>query len=215
MIKFVVDLRGMKRFKKNPADTDLSSNDIMTDVKAMTNAKDVFRKMTNTTQYSQQFGARPSELKDHRVLNTKSFSKLAISQVLKPNIVAMLSRWLTINDQEKFTERIFGTVREMYTVIKSLLAEVPTSQDHHSDHIELEATPPRFDKILLAQAERRRDNSKGDSTLSADIRRRRTKSYFEAVDFKVGSRHRDNDPFRLDRKCLYLGPPMIDTKAFK
>ena len=181
----------------------------------MTNAKEVFRRMTNTTQYANQFGAKPAELKDHKVLDKKSFAKLGISQVLKPNIVQMLSRWLTINDQEKFTERIFTTVREMYTVVKNMIADVPTSQDHHSEHIELQATPPRFDKILLAQAERRRVNSKGDPALSADIRRRRTKSYFAAVDYKIGSRHRDADTFRLDPNNLYLGPPMIDTKTFK
>ena len=28
----------------------------------------------------------------------------------------MLSRWLTINDQDKFSSRIFYTVREMFTV---------------------------------------------------------------------------------------------------
>ena len=99
----------------------------MTDVAAIPNAKDVFRRMTNTTQYAKQFGARPAELKDHKVLNNKPFNKLAISQVLKPNIVQMLSRWLTINDQEKFTERIFVTVREMFTVVKNLIADVPSS----------------------------------------------------------------------------------------
>ena len=71
-----------------------------------------------------------------------------MSQVLKPEIVKMIDRWLALNDQEKFTERIFVTVREMYTLVKNMLADVPTSQDHHSTHIELEAKPPRFDKIL-------------------------------------------------------------------
>ena len=79
MIKFVVDLRGMKRFKKNPADVDLASSDIMSDVKQMANAKDVFRRMTNTTQYAKQFGAKPAELKDHKVLDKKTFNKLGIS----------------------------------------------------------------------------------------------------------------------------------------
>mmetsp|Transcript_40377 Transcript_40377/g.52939 ORF Transcript_40377/g.52939 Transcript_40377/m.52939 type:complete len:195 (+) Transcript_40377:258-842(+) len=149
VIKFVVDLRGMKRFKKNACEEGLSSSEIFSDVKNMPNAKDVFRKMTNTTQYAKQFGARPKELQDFKVLNKKPFNKLAIAQVLKPNIVAMISRWLGINDQEKFTERIFNTVREMFTVVKNLLADVPTSQDFHANHIDLEAKPPRFDKILL------------------------------------------------------------------
>jgi len=45
--------------------------------------------------------------------------------------------------------------------------------------------------------------------------RSRFKSYFETVDFKIGSRHRDDVKGRLDRNNLYLGPPMIDAKAFK
>ena len=98
VIKFIVDMRGMKRFKKNPAADAMSSTEIMSDVKNMPNAKSVFRKMTNTTQYAQQFGARPKELKDYKVLDKKPLGKLSISQVLKPEITQMLSRWLAIND---------------------------------------------------------------------------------------------------------------------
>ena len=49
----------------------------------------------------------------------KPFTKLPCSQILKPQITAMLSRWLAMNDQEKFTSRIFFTVREMFTVVKT------------------------------------------------------------------------------------------------
>ena len=41
------------------------------------------------------------------------------------------------------------------------------------------------------------------------------RSGFEAIDFKIGARHRDQTVGRLEPKSLYLGPPMIDTKAFK
>jgi len=105
----------------------------------------------------------------------------------------MLNRWLEMNDQDKFTERVFVTVREMYTLVKNLLADVPTSQDHHATHIELEATPVRFDKIIVTHSERRRINSMGCPVLASDIRGRAKKSYFAAVDYKLGSRHRDND----------------------
>ena len=44
---------------------------------------------------------------------------------------------------------------------------------------------------------------------------RRIKSYFEATDFKIGSKHRDMTPSRLQPIQFYDGPPMIDTKAFK
>lgn len=44
---------------------------------------------------------------------------------------------------------------------------------------------------------------------------RRTKSYFESVDFKIGSKHRDMTPDKMGFAEKYDGPPMIDTKAFK
>ena len=44
---------------------------------------------------------------------------------------------------------------------------------------------------------------------------RRTKSYFEGVEFKVGSRHNDTVNGRLDPTNIYHGPPMIDTRGFK
>jgi len=53
------------------------------------------------------------------ILKSKKFSELAISDILKADIVAILSKWLTINDQDEFTGRIYFTVREMYTVIKN------------------------------------------------------------------------------------------------
>ena len=53
-----------------------------------------------------------------------------------------------INDQEKFTGRIFFTIREMYTVVKNRVADKPTSHDTHATHGELSITLPRFDKVI-------------------------------------------------------------------
>jgi len=125
VIKFIVDMRGLKRFKQK-GDT-MSSSDLGSDVKDMSNARDVFRRMNNTTQYAQQFGAKPIDLQDFKVLAKKPLSKLAMAQVLKPEIMTMMNRWLAMNDQEKFTERIFVTIREMYTLVKGMLHDVPTS----------------------------------------------------------------------------------------
>lgn len=44
MIKTIVDLRGMKRFKKSP--TEEVSNDLPDDVTKAANAGEIFRKMT-------------------------------------------------------------------------------------------------------------------------------------------------------------------------
>ena len=217
MIKQVVDLRGLKRFKK-PAEDSQSTNDLLGH-HATPNAKEIFMKLNSTTQYNSRFGERPKPNQDFTILNERPFARLQIAQVLKPNIAQMLSRWLTINDQDKFTGRIFYTVREMFTVIKNQLAEVPTSQDQHSKHVELEARPPRFDKMITDLSTKKRQHASQmhrEKLMKSDMPlNRRTQSYFEGVDFKIGSRHNDNVKGRLDPKNIYLGPPMIDTKGFK
>lgn len=131
----------------------------------------------------------------------------------------MLSRWLTINDQDKFTGRIFYTVREMFTVVKNQLADVPTSQEMHAKHVDLTATPPRFDKMITDLSNKKRTHASQmhrEKLMQSGLPlNRRTKSYFEEVEFKVGSRHTDKVNGRLDPGSVYLGPPMIDTKGFK
>ena len=55
-----------------------------------------------------------------------------------------------------FTGRIFFTVREMFTVVKNKLADVPTSQEHHASPAELAVSLPRFDKVILGISETKR-----------------------------------------------------------
>ena len=43
----------------------------------------------------------------------------------------------------------------------------------------------------------------------------RIKSYFDPMDFKIGSRHRDLTPARMHSQTITEGAPMIDTKAYK
>ena len=119
MIKTIVDLRGLKRFKKNTAENDITSSDIMSDVRNQSNAKEIFRRMTVQSAYARQFGETPKKSQEFTVLKQKPLIKLPCAQVLKPNIAQMLSRWLAMNDQDKFTERIFYAVREMYTCVKN------------------------------------------------------------------------------------------------
>ena len=154
--------------------------------------------MAVQTNYAKNFGDRPKAKQDFNILKDKPFTKLPIAQVLKPNIAAMLSRWLTINDQDKFTGRIYYTVREMFTVIKNQLADVPTSQDFHSNHVELNATPPRFDRMIVDLNNKRRQKANSQIRLDGVANERRRKAYFEGFDFKIGSFHMDNNPGRLD-----------------
>lgn len=207
----------MKRFKKSP--TDEMSHDLPDDVTKASNAKEIFRKMTQMTQYQRQLGDKPKDKQDFNVLQSKPLLKLQCSQVLKPHIAQLLSKWLTINDQDKFTSRIFYTIREMFTVCKNQLADVPTSQENHAAHVELMATPPRFDRMItgIENGRRAKESKIAQRTFSqrASAIQRFKRSGFEAIDYKIGSKHRDQTPGRLDPKSIYLGPPMIDTKAFK
>lgn len=77
-------------------------------------------------------------------------------QILRPNVQQYLSRWLKINDQDKFTGRIYFTVREMYTVVKNQLAEVPTSHESHATLEKLNVSAPRFDKMIQSLSEKKR-----------------------------------------------------------
>ena len=104
----------------------------------------------------------------------------------------------------------------MFTVVKSLLAEVPTSQEHHATHDKIKVMLPRFDKYIQSINEKRRDQGYKNSHSAAKIRQnRREKSYGQTLDFKIGSKHRDMTPNRMGSYAFYEGPPMIDTKDFK
>ncbi len=118
-----------------------------------------------------------------------------------------------INDQDKFTERIFSTVREMFTVVKNQLADVPTTHEIHVNHPELQVTVPRFDSLLKNLSIKRLDKSR--SMYKQRENPRRQKSYFEAIDFKIGSKHRDMTPNRLGFGVKYEGPPMSNPKEDK
>lgn len=85
--------------------------------------------------------------------------------------------------------------------------------------MELTATPPRFDKMITDLSNKKRMHASSlnrEKLMHSDQPlNRRTKSYFESVEFKVGSRHNDTVNGRLDPANVYLGPPMIDTRGFK
>ena len=178
--------------------------------------------MTQMTSYSKNFGDKPKDRQDFSILESRPLINLPCAQVLKKNIAQILSRWLTINDQDKFSSRIFYTVREMFTVIKAQLHDVPTSQEIHAAHIDLSADEPRFDQMRTSIENNRRHSEHKAANRTRSQRQNREaalkrfkRSGFEALDYKVGSRHRDQTKGRLLPKSLYHGPPIIDPKSFK
>jgi len=156
VIKTVVDLKGTKRFKK-PKGSEASylSTDIDLTAGPNSNARAHFRKITTQTSYCKTFGERPKAQEDFNILKSKKFTDLSIIKILKPHVAQTLNRWLEINDQDKFTGRIYFTVREMYTVVKNQVAEVPTSHGSFLNEKQL-AKAPRFDQILTQLKETQR-----------------------------------------------------------
>lgn len=189
-------------------------DDLKLDLMNATAAKEIFRKMTTTTAYNGNFGDRPKAAQDFNILKDKQFSTLPSAQILKPHIRAMLNKWLSINDQDKFTGRIFFTIREMYTVVKNKLADVPTSHENHASLERMNMTLPRFDKMLTTMnTETRKQHTISQTRVQQP--NKRLKSYFESSDFKIGSRHRDMTPCRTIIGVGVEGAPHVDTKAWK
>jgi len=221
LIKAVIDLKGAKRFKNTEAagrSASKSPNDINLELSKDPNqVKLLFRKLQMNTAYGQQFGSKPQAEDDFNILKEKSFAKLPISQILKPDARTYLNNWLIINDQDKFTGRIFFTVREMYTVVKNRLADVPTSHDNHGSHSELKIELPRFDKIINGiNAERRHQQTLSMSMNKVRPSAKRSKNYLMDGDFKIGSKHREFTPSRLPVNHLCDGPPKnYDAKEVK
>jgi hypothetical protein len=48
----------------------------------------------------------------------KRFSELDFASILKPAPLMMLEKWITAENEEEFTARVFFTLRDMYTIIR-------------------------------------------------------------------------------------------------
>ena len=42
-----------------------------------------------------------------------------MASVVKPQVAKMIEQWLTINEVEDFKNRIYSTIRDIYTVIRN------------------------------------------------------------------------------------------------
>lgn len=82
------------------------------------------------TSYCQTFGEKPKAAEAFSILKMKKFNELPINEILLPEVVSILTKWLTINDQDMFTGRIYFTIREMYTVIKNQIATITTNHEN-------------------------------------------------------------------------------------
>jgi hypothetical protein len=75
--------------------------------------------MNSKSNYAYTFGETPKQEESSGILKYQRFAQLSISSIVKAPIRDMIDLWLSMNDIEDFQMRIYTTVREMYTVIKS------------------------------------------------------------------------------------------------
>jgi len=150
LIKTVMDLKGQKRFKKKEGARAETAGDINMDSMTADDAKKIFRKFTTTTSYSKTFGSPPTAQADYNILKTKSLGELPIASILNQRTIAILDKWLKINDQDEYTGRIYFTVREMATVVKNQVSTATTARESFSAQKMFEKSEPaRFDKIAI------------------------------------------------------------------
>ena len=91
-------------------------------------ARREYWKMHTSTDYVLSYGTFEKPKEDHEILKTKRLSDLSQSSILKVEIRDMLEHWLSINNVEEFTQRIYATLRNMYTYLKSEQAPTTTEK---------------------------------------------------------------------------------------
>lgn len=125
VIKKVMELQGAKKLKLSNKSRNMQMQ-TTTDVRnvSVEDAKREFWKLNSVSSYASNFGATTKHEEQSGILKYQKFGQLAISGILKQEIKDMIDNWLSMNDVEDFTLRIYTTVRDMYTVIKNQNAPV-------------------------------------------------------------------------------------------
>lgn len=81
-------------------------------------------------------------------MHSKSFRQQELSKIFQEQSATYLEKWIQINkDDEKFTKRIFVTIRDMNTVVKNcIIIPDSTLTRHYTKKVAERA--PRFDRII-------------------------------------------------------------------
>jgi hypothetical protein len=82
------------------------------------------------------------------VLKNKKFKQLEIAQFIQPNAATYIEKWITLNNQDEFTKRIYFTIRDMHSIVRNLEPSSTTATNFFNGRKADKA--PRFDKILEA-----------------------------------------------------------------
>jgi len=80
------------------------------------------------------------------ILKKKKFSELEISKFVQPTVAQYIEKWISINNQDEFTKRIYFTIREINTMVKNAEPSSTTATNFFNGRKGDKV--PRFDKML-------------------------------------------------------------------
>ena len=105
--------------------------------------------MNYITNYSITYGERPKMKEDQEILRYKKLSDLSISKILRPAQLQYLEKWIEINEMNELSQKLYITLRDMYTRVFNNTATITTKDDSFAwPKVEPEALPPRYDKLI-------------------------------------------------------------------
>ena len=149
MLKTVLELKGEKRFRRQPRNSSVDPRStIESGTDNINQAKETMRMMSLKSSYNRQFGDRPKEAEAYHIVKKKKFSELDFASILKPEPCAMIERWIIGDSDEEFVSRVFFTLREMYTIIRARANYATTNRDLYIDAPKFQGAQPfRFDRF--------------------------------------------------------------------
>jgi hypothetical protein len=103
--------------------------------------------MTQKTSYRTQFGEPPKAAEDYVIMKQKKFRSLEISKYIQDIPARFIEKWISINDQDEYTKRIYFTIREIHTIV--LNQEAPDQTYTNFFKGRRAEKVPRFDKMIL------------------------------------------------------------------
>ena len=105
--------------------------------------------MNYISNYSQTFGEKPKAVEDQEILKYRPLRELPLHRLLKPHVLTYIEKWLKINDPTELSQKLYQTLRDMYTRVKNHEPTLATGTDFFKwPKIEDTSKPPRFDKII-------------------------------------------------------------------
>ena len=87
----------------------------------------------NTSSYNQSFGERPKDEEAYLIVKKRKFSELDFTSILKPEALSILEHWIIQENEDELTARVYFTIRDMYTIIRSTSNFTTTQRESFVD----------------------------------------------------------------------------------